>query len=198
MGNEYNKLIDTELQEMTKNSALRDRRIFINDEIDRNVTFKTSYYLQRLRDIDNNNKIPMKDRKPITLIINTYGGFVYEGCGLVSLMEEMVEDGYKIITICDSFAMSFGFTILVCGSERYMRRYATAMCHQVSSGTQGTIAQQKKQLAESIRLNDMMMKIIMKHTNMTREEIENMINNSEDMYMDAETCLTKGIVDKIL
>ena len=73
------------------NSALRDRRIYINGVIDDNLALETCHFMQRIYDNDikteNNNK-------EITLLINSYGGSVWAGNSIIGMMNYSIVETY--------------------------------------------------------------------------------------------------------
>lgn len=190
--------VDLELQTMTQNSSLRDRRLFLCDEVTRESIFKIVYYMNRIKDLDDSAKIPMSKRQSISIILDCYGGYVTHGLSLISTIEYFKEIGYNIITQCNSVAHSMGFMILIMGSERRILRYARTMVHQLSSGTFGEVQSQEEQLEESKRLYTILKEIIIKNTNITIEEMNDITSRKFDWYFDANQALEKGIVEKII
>ena len=79
MGEQY-VTIDNVYNEMIAQDALKNRRIWFNDEVDDTSCTKAIYYLNKLEKID---KLNGKQEK-ITLIMNSPGGIVYSGLMLIS------------------------------------------------------------------------------------------------------------------
>jgi len=190
--------IDMTLNMMIQNSALRDRKLYLCDEVTRESMFKIVYYMNRLKDIDDNDNIPMKNRLPISIILDCYGGYVSHGLALMSTIVSFKEMGYKIITQVNSVAHSMGFMLLILGSERRALRFMKTMCHQVSSGTQGEVQSQEEQLAESKRLWELMKTIIIENTSITMEELNDITSRKFDWYFDCETALKYNVIDVVV
>ena len=74
--------------------------------------------------------------KPIKILIDSYGGSVYQCRGLLSIMDCSITPIHTIVTGC---AMSCGFMILINGHKRFAYEQSTALYHQVSSGACGTL-----------------------------------------------------------
>jgi ATP-dependent Clp protease protease subunit len=182
------------LSEMKVNSALRDRRIFLSDEVDREIIFEVMYFMNRLRDLDRKNGT----KENIELIINSYGGSIYDGNSLLSLIEEFKDEGYKIITTVSGVAMSMGFMLMLVASERQVYRYSTLLCHQPSSGSWGTLQQLQDDVDETNRLWKLMKSIIIKNTKITDEQLEEIKKSKTDWIMTPEQALELGVIDKIL
>ena len=186
--------VDRFLEEMKINSAMRDRRIFINEEIHRDSMFKACYLLDRLEELD---KADGK-KKPIEIILDSYGGSCYSGLALISKMESLREKGYKIITTVNSFAMSMAFMILLCGTERRGLKHSRIMCHQPSSSSWGTLQEMKEDLDETNIIWDRMKELIIKYTNITNNQLEDIKSRKFDWFMWSEEAIKLGVIDKVI
>ena len=82
--------MDKVVEDMKLSSALRDRRIFINETIDGDSMFKACYLLDRLVSIDKQTNT----KEDIEIVIDSYGGYIYHGLSLISKLESL----RKIIT----------------------------------------------------------------------------------------------------
>lgn len=186
--------VDRFLDEMKMNSALRDRRIFISEEVDRESMFKACYLLDRLAELDKNDGI----KRDIEIVIDSYGGYIYHGLALISKIESLREAGYKIITTVNSVAMSMGFMILLCGSERRGLKHSRIMCHQPSSSTWGTLQDMEESVEETQKLWDRMKELITKHTKITDEQLDDIKSRKYDWFMWSEEALKLGVIDSII
>jgi ATP-dependent Clp protease, protease subunit len=185
---------DRFLEEMKINSALRDRRIFISEEVDRESMFKACYLLDRLVELDR-----VEDKKrSIEIVLDSYGGVIYHGLALISKIESLKDLGYKIIITCNSVAMSMGFMILLCGSERRALRHARIMCHQPSSATWGTLQDQEESVEETRVLWDKMKELITKYTKITDEQLEDIKARKYDWFFWSDEALELGVIDRII
>lgn len=186
---------DRFIEEMKMNSALRDRRIFINEEIDRDSMFKACYLLDRLVELDRSHATPIS---PIELILDSYGGTIYHGLALISKIESLKDKGYKIITTVNSVAMSMGFMILLCGSERRGLQHSRIMCHQPSSATWGKMQDQIEDIEETKKLWNKLKELIIKYTHITDKQLEDIKERKFDWFMWSEEALELGVIDKII
>ena len=187
------KASDMLLSQMEISLVLNQRKIFFTEEVDGDSVFKCMYYLHRLRDLD--NKTNTKD--PIEIYINSPGGSFYDGMGLVSLIEQMKEEGYKIITINIGIAASFAFLLLVCGSERKSYKYARAMYHDASSGMYGKFQDLVDHMEEMDIARDNYKEIIMKYTNLTMEQLTTWNEMKKDKWFSAQEMIEIQGVDVI-
>lgn len=185
---------DRFLDEMKMNAAMRDRRIFINEDINENSMFKACYLLDRLTQLDKNEG----KKQDIEIVLDSYGGACYHGLALISKIESLRENGYKIITVVNSVAMSMGFMILLCGSERRGLKHSRIMCHQPSSVSWGTLQGMKEDLDETNVIWNRMKELIIKYTHITDSQLEDIKSRKYDWFMWSEEALKLGVIDKII
>jgi ATP-dependent Clp protease protease subunit len=186
--------VDRFAEEMKINSALRDRRIFISEEVDRESMFKACYLLDRLEELDKRDEV----KKDIEIIIDSYGGYIYHGLALISKILSLRDKGYKIITTVNSVAMSMGFMILLVGSERRGLRHSRVMCHQPNSGTWGTLQEMEESLEETTVLWNRLKELIIKYTDITDAQLEDIKLRKYDWFMWSEEALKLGVIDTII
>lgn len=135
-------------------------------------------------------------KQNITMYINSPGGSVYAGLAITDTMNYI---SCPITTVCQGLAASMGSVLLANGTKgkRLILPDATVMIHQVSSGTQGTLMDQKIALAEADRLNARLHRILADASNDV--PYDKMVELcSRDHYMSAEDVLKLGLVDRIL
>jgi len=182
------------IQEMKISSALKNRRIYLSNEVDRETIFEVIYFLDRLRDLDFKNNT----KEDIEIIVDSYGGMIYHGNALLSKIEQLKDEGYKIITTVSGVAMSMGFIIGICSSYRVGYRHSTYLAHQPSSSSWGTLKDMEDSVEETNRLWIEMKEVIKKYTKITEEELEKMKKEKRDWIFNAEEALKYGILDKII
>ena len=187
---------DSLIDDMKYTSATKYRTLYISEDVEEAPIFKLNYYLDRYVRLDAKEGT----KEPITIIISSFGGSVYEILSSISRIERMQEDGYIIKTIIDAKAMSCGSLISSVGSKghRYANRYATILYHQVSSASWGTLAEMEVGVEETQRLWKLMKEITLKHTDVTDEWFESLKERNRDLYLTPEQCLELGIIDHIL
>ena len=79
-------IIDPVVEQMVLEN-LKRRIIDFNDDFNENTIYKLRYRLEKIVRQDDMMNIPMKSRKPITIRIGSYGGYVHELSGALSLIE---------------------------------------------------------------------------------------------------------------
>ena len=182
------------LMQMKANMALNQRKIFLYDGVDEDSIFECIYYLYRIIDIDEK----LGEKRPVYIMVNSNGGNVYDCLTLISLIEKMKEDGYEIITVNMGRAFSAGFMISIVGSKRLAYRYSDYMVHDVSSFSYGKLQTMREDIEETERLRDKLYSIIVRYTNITREELEEWHIKKLDKFFNSEEALSLNIVDQVI
>lgn len=182
------------MNQMRLSMCLSQRKVILNDNVSDDTIFECVYYLHKLIDID--KKCGCK--KPIEIYVNTNGGSVYDGFSLISLIEQMKDDGYEIITINTGKAFSMGFWIALCGSVRKAYRYSSYMYHDIACGIYGKGQEIKETVEELDRLSLMGRDILKKYINITDEEYDDIILRKVDKFFSPEDILNKKGIEEIL
>ncbi len=166
---------------------LRERIIFlgtpITDQI-ANLIIAQLLYLER--------EDPDKD---ISLYIHCPGGIISAGLAIYDTMQLIRSD---VSTICVGLAASMGTLLLCAGAKgkRYSLPNATIHMHQPVGGAQGQAADIEIAAREILRMQDVIRRVIAKHTGQPIEKIAH--DTDRDFYLSAEQALEYGLVDEIL
>ena len=107
---------------------LADRKLFINDEIDGVVIDTIVYQIMRFNAQDKGKSI--EDRLPIKLYINSIGGSVPDGYGLI---DAILTSKTPVYTINQAMCASMGFLIFIAGDKRYTMPHAEFLIISVYS-----------------------------------------------------------------
>ena len=134
-------------------------------------------------------------REPIKLIINSYGGSIYDGLALIDCIDASKT---PIHTICYGSAMSMGMVILISGHVRYAGKYSTIMHHGSSYVAEGKIENHKQELKEIERVDKICDEIIISRTKLTRKSINKKMSGITEWYISATEALELRIIDEII
>ena len=166
---------------------LNDRIVFLGEEVTRDSANLVIAQLLHLESQD-----PDKD---ISLYIDSPGGDVYAGLGIIDTMNFIKPD---VSTSCVGMAASMGAAILASGTKgkRMALPNSMILIHQPSSGVQGQqteiqiVADETKWIRQ--HLNEMLAEA-------TGQPIEKINADTErDNYMRAEEAKEYGLVDKVI
>lgn len=135
------------------------------------------------------------EKKDITIHVDTPGGSVLAGLGIVDVMNYISSD---VATINTGLCASMGSVILSAGSKgkRSTLINSKVMIHHVSSSTSGVIDDQRISLMESEKYNFLLMKILAENCGKTFEEIHD--SSRRDKWFNSDESLQLGIVDEII
>lgn len=179
----------------------KDRDLFFTKQVDQSSIGDIT---QKIIEINNDDEQLKKifsiynlkyEPEPIKLYIDSYGGYVYQCFGLLSVMERSKTPIHTIVTGC---AMSCGFMMLISGHKRFAHKLSTPLYHQVSSGTFGTVKEMEEQLQETKRLQEQLENIVKEKTNISKKKLKEILDNKKDWYMTSEEALELGVIDEIL
>ena len=138
------------------------------------------------------NEDPDKD---IQLYINSPGGSVYDGLAIYDTMQYIKPD---VQTIGIGLQASMGAFLLSSGAKgkRFVLPNARVMIHQPSSGTQGMVTDQEISLRESVRMKELLAKVIAKNTGQKLEKVK--ADMERDHWMSADEAVKYGLADAII
>jgi len=190
------RFINPVTNEIKINSALRDRNVYLVGEIDDDSSLEICHFLRRI--YDNDVKLTNKS-KEITLIIDSQGGSIWAGNGIIGTMNFLKSKGYKFIGIVQSMCFSMAFDILCNCDIRKGYSHSEYMIHQSQGGNpfsalvkaERMVHYNKKQWEKSIEY-------YIKDTNITREQIEDLYNRDLEWFMLSEEALDLNVIQEIL
>ncbi len=133
--------------------------------------------------------------KPISLYINSPGGIIYHGLAIYDTMQQVRA---PISTIAVGVTASMGTMLLAAGSKgrRYALPHATIHMHPAGGGAQGYAPDVEIQYKELQRMQNLLHKLLSKHTGQPVEKIAD--DFDRDRWMSAEDAVEYGIIDEVL
>ena len=166
---------------------LEDRIIFLGEEINEGSANTIVAQLLHLA-----NEDPDKD---IQLYINSPGGSVYDGLAIYDTMQYIKPD---VQTIGIGLQASMGAFLLSSGAKgkRFVLPNARVMIHQPSSGTKGMVTDQEISLRESVRMKELLAKVIAKNTGQKLEKVK--ADMERDFWMSANEAVKYGLADEVI
>lgn len=137
------------------------------------------------------------NRKPIHLVVSTYGGSVDE---MFSLYDTIKVLPCPVHTIALGKVMSAGVLLLAAGEKgrRLIGRSARIMMHPVSGGVYGNVFEVLHETKEHRRLHDLMVEALEAETKMKRADIQKIMKAGHDFYITADDAIKLGIVDRMI
>lgn len=137
----------------------------------------------------------LDDTKPITLHIDSPGGSVKSGLSIVDSIDLLKCD---VKTVNTGMAASMGSILLGAGTKgmRGTLRHSKVMLHQVSAGTQGTLADMEITMMQTKKYNDILFGLLGEYTNKDPNQVKK--DADRDLWLNAEEAVEYGIVDFIV
>ncbi len=166
---------------------LKDRIILVFGEINDTLASLIIAELLFLESVDQD--------KDIFLYINSPGGSVSSGMAIYDVMNYIKPD---VVTIGMGLCASMGAFLLSSGTKgkRYVLENTKVMIHQPLGGASGQATDVMIVAEEIIKTKQKLNLILSQNTNQNIKKIAKDIER--DYYMDAQTSLAYGLIDKIL
>lgn len=137
-----------------------------------------------------------ENRDPIQLILNSPGGDVYDGIGIVDAIEQSITPVHLYI---HGQAQSMGFAIATCGHYRYASKRVTFMYHEIGWETlREKLHYHEQEVNEGKRLWKLYDDIVTSNTKITQKTLDGIRKQQKEWYITAEQALKLGIVDEII
>ena len=166
---------------------LNDRIVFLGEPVTRDSANLVIAQLLHLESQD-----PDKD---ISLYIDSPGGDVYAGLGILDTMNFIKPD---VSTICVGMAASMGAVLLAAGAKgkRLALPNSMVMIHQPSSGVQGQQTDIQIVADETKWIRQHLNELLSDYTGQPIEKIN--VDTERDNYLRAQEACDYGLVDRVI
>jgi ATP-dependent Clp protease protease subunit len=165
---------------------LRDRIIWVSGGVNQHMSDIVQAQLLFLDSVE---------KKDISLYINSPGGSVLCGLGIVDLMNYISSD---VATINIGMCASMASILLSSGAKgkRSSLIYSKVMIHQVSSGSSGHIEDNRISQMEAEKYNYLLFKMLSKNTGRTFDEV--LEGARRDHWLNSDEALKFGLIDEVI
>jgi ATP-dependent Clp protease protease subunit len=166
---------------------MMDRIIWVAHIIDTRVSSIIQAQLMFLNNLDK--------EKDITMHLDTGGGSVMAGLGIIDLMNYIDAD---VVTVNLGMCASMGSVLLGAGAKgkRNGLINSKVMTHQVSYGAQGNIQDVRITQKGAEQANFLLFKRLAKYTSQTLEQI--MSVSTRDNWLNSDQAVEFGIMDSVI
>lgn len=166
---------------------LNDRIVFLGEPITRESANLVIAQLLHLESQDPD--------KEISLYIDSPGGEVYAGLGILDTMNFIKPE---VSTICVGMAASMAAVLLACGAKgkRLALPNSMVLIHQPSSGVQGQQTDIQIVADETRWIREHLNQILADATGQPIEKVN--VDTERDNYLRANEALEYGLVDRVL
>jgi ATP-dependent Clp protease protease subunit len=165
---------------------MRDRILWVSGPVDQHMSDIVQAQLLFLDSVE---------KKDITLYINSPGGSVLCGLGIVDLMNYISCD---VATVNIGMCASMGSVLLSSGTKgkRSSLIYSKVMTHMVSSQYGGNIQDSTISHLESHKYNYILFKLLAKNCGKTFEDM--LESSRRDRWFNSKEALDFGLIDEII
>ena len=166
---------------------LNDRIVFLGEPVTRDSANLVIAQLLHLESQD-----PEKD---ISLYIDSPGGDVYAGLGILDTMNFVKPD---VATICVGMAASMAAVLLAAGAKgkRLALPNSMVLIHQPSSGVQGQQTDIQIVADETKWIRQHLNELLSEYTGQPLEKVN--VDTERDNYMRAQEAADYGLVDRVI
>ena len=142
----------------------------------------------------NMKDIPVEERKPIIIYINTPGGVITDGYCLIDAIRSSVTPVYTVnIGTC----YSMGFLIFIAGKKRYCMQSSTFLCHDGFSGAVDSMNKLRDRVEfETGEMEEYTMNYIIEQTKITKKQYT--ANKRKEWYFYPNEAKELGVTDYIV
>ena len=173
--------------------GLKNRTLYLENEIDREYLIDFSKMIIAFNREDDEKEIPVEKRKPIKILIFSYGG---EIDATQHLLDMIAISKTPVYTINFGVAMSGGLYALLAGHKRFALKNSQALIHEGSGAMEGTAEQVRTHQAQYTKQLKLLSDFVIERTKISKElygrkkKTEWFINGTEQVEY--------GIVDKLI
>ncbi len=175
------------------------RSIVLSNDIDNESVEEVIQFILDANEYDDEQESAIKEfeRKPIKLVVNSFGGVIYDGFALVSVIKTSKT---PIHTYCYGYAMSMGLPIFAAGWNRIASKYATFMYHEaLNSYPQfDKLSIIKDDLDECNRIMKQYDTILLLKSSVSQKQLDDVKKSRRDWYITADEAIKLMMVDEII
>lgn len=165
---------------------MRDRIIWVAGVVNDNMSTVVQAQLMYLDSVE---------KRDITMHIDSPGGSVKSGLSMVDVMRYINSD---VATINTGMAASMGSVLLSSGTKgkRSSLNFSKVMIHQVSSGSQGHIEDNRINQFESEKYNYILFKMLAENSGKSFKEV--LESARRDKWLNSKEALEYGFIDEVV
>jgi ATP-dependent Clp protease protease subunit len=148
----------------------------------------------RYNRLDNDLNIDPKDRKPIILYINSPGGDVSSGYGLI---DAILTSETPVWTVNQALCASMGFLIYIAGHKRYSMPHSQFLLHDGSVFAFDSTEKARDRMEfQTVQIEGMTKKFVVTQTNISEELYDN--KHRTEWWMLPQEAKSLGVVHYIV
>ena len=162
-------------------------------DIDNSIADSMDAYIRFFNRLDDEEKIPIEEREPIKIYIDSGGGDLM---GTLTIIDAIKNSKTPVWTINIGQAYSGGFFIFMTGHKRLSYKNASFLFHEGSTGTHGDANKFNNWADFYKKVLKKLKELVLEHTKITEEEYEKHVK--DDWWLFADEAIEYGICDEII
>jgi ATP-dependent Clp protease, protease subunit len=172
------------------------RSIMLVGEIDEE---KSADLISALLVLSQTKSADAKRADDIKIYVSTYGGSADEMFSIYDVMN-YCKQFCDIETIGLGKVMSAGTLILASGTKgtRKLGKHCRIMIHSVNGGSVGELHNLENEMEQMKALQDNYIQCLSSETEMTKRQVQSLINRKINVYLSATEAIEKGLADEVL
>lgn len=172
--------------------SFNDRNIII-EEIGYEIAVAVDSVIRFWNSVDNEDNIPVNERKPIKVFIHSPGGFL---TSTFTMIDAIKMSKTPVYTIAIGETYSGGFFTFLAGHKKFAYPHASFLYHEGATANGGD-ANKFRNFAKFYDTQlEQLRQIVLDNSSISEEEYEKHIK--DDWWLTAEEAVKYGIVDEIL
>lgn len=192
MLSKYQKKSNATFNDVLEKFCCLDREMLIQ-EIAEDSGFIASQFIHFWNAKDDEDHIPISERKPIKIYFDSPGGSLTQ---TFSIIDSIALSKTPVWTFCISCAYSGGFFAFIAGHKRFAYPHASFLYHEGAVGTGGDAGKFRNFSAFYETQLKLLKEHTLKYTKITPEQYEEHIK--DDWWLTAEQALELGVCDEII
>lgn len=179
------------LGELMVMEDLENRIFYLDDEIDAD-TFRSVTMFIIKKNVEDAG-LPIEDRVPIKLVINCYGGDVFNGLGLVDVIRN---SDTPVFTVVAGYACSMAFYITAVGHMRFAMPNSIFLNHDGSTFIGNSSSKFRDEVKFFDKIDERLDKMLASRSKLTYKQLQD--DKRIEQYMFADEAKELGIIDYII
>lgn len=184
---------DSSLYEEIIRENLEDRVLVLNQEITESII--EDYSLHILKWNRQDKCLPVENRKPITIYINSVGGSSIDGFG--GLVDIILASKTKVIGVCLGMAASMAYHVYLACHERIAFPHSILLQHDGEICVQNSTSKARQTMEFFNNMEKRVKEYVLSRTKMTEDFYDNIYDQEYWFYADS-VGKELGCVDKIV
>lgn len=172
--------------------SFNDRNIII-EEIGYEIAVAVDSVIRFWNSVDNEENIPVNERKPIKVFIHSPGGFL---TSTFTMIDAIKMSKTPVYTIAMGETYSGGFFTFLAGHKKFAYPHASFLYHEGATANGGD-ANKFRNFAKFYEVQlEQLRQVVLDNSSISEEEYEKHIK--DDWWLTAEEAVEYGIADEIL